>query len=141
MFGMGMSLSQNLSHKMLCTICDKPLGAHETYCPQGKLEVLVNGTTHYRCPICFEVQLTINEDDFWQCYGEGCRKVFTQGGVFGFKLVEEEAKSKEYFVLTETDAMWLREIPVAPTPSKNARLIKSLVEERTRLRKEKGIDE
>lgn len=140
MFSMGLSMSLSHEQQMLCTVCDESMATHSAdKCPQAGLEALVNGTIHYRCPICFETRLTINEDDFWQCYAEDCRKVFTQGGLFGFKLVEEEGKPKEYFVLTEADALFVREIPVEPKPSKNARAIKMLLEQKEAILKEKGL--
>ena len=52
---------------------------------------------------------------------------------------EDEGKPKEYFVLTEADALFIREIPVEPRPSKNARNIKLLLEQKEAILKEKGL--
>ena len=95
MFSMGMSLNCSFKQQMICSLCDEPMEVHTASCPQGKLEVLVNGTVHYQCPICSKMRLTINEDDFKLFVFENCAEMHAQMNPDFYKgTVVEDAVSK-----------------------------------------------
>lgn len=74
------NLSARPELHVICAICDQPMDEHTPLtCPQAALKAVCESEVWYGCPLCRHKKLTINEDDYYQCYD--CNTVFSTGAV------------------------------------------------------------
>jgi len=85
-------LRQVVAQGLSCTFCDGSLSNHSSRCVLGRLEALQDKLFYVDCPLCKERKVTVNDQDFWQCYA--CDAVMTSSRI----CIEEGAKIKFLFL-------------------------------------------
>lgn len=74
-----LSINPNLETNALCEVCGVSIHRHDPMkCPQAGLRALFEAERWFSCPLCRLKKVTVNEDDYYQCYN--CWTVFSAGG-------------------------------------------------------------